>query len=85
MPQPIPKFKIGDIVTIKPYTGNSNSIHNIKLSKGSYEEVRLKGKATIQNIQYSPTNVYGNVYYLDGTSWIFHESVLLRGATKIRY
>lgn len=85
MPQPIPKFKIGDIVTIKPYTGNSNSIHNINLSKGAYEEVRLKGKATIRKSQYSSTNVYGNIYYLDDTSWVFHESVLLRVATKIRY
>lgn len=85
MPQPRPKFKIGDIVTIKPYTGNFNSTHNINLSKDYYEAVRLKGKATIRKIQYSTTNEYGNIYYLDNTSWVFHESVLLRVATKIRY
>lgn len=85
MSQPIPKFKIGDIVTIKPYTGNPNSIHNINLSKGDYEEVRLKGKATIRKSQYISTNEYGNIYYLDDTSWVFHESVLLRVAPKIRY
>lgn len=85
MPQPIPKFKIGDIVTLKPYIGNFNSTHNINLSKDYYEEVRLKGKATIRKIQYSTTNKYGNVYYLDNTSLVFHESVLLRAAPKIRY
>lgn len=81
----IPKFKIGDIVTIKPYSGNSNSIHNINLSKYPYEEVRLKGKAVIRKLNYNPYNEYGIIYSLEGTDWVFHETCLIQVNQKIRY
>ncbi|MDD2273970.1 MAG: hypothetical protein PHH29_17125 [Desulfuromonadaceae bacterium] len=87
MVPPIPKFKIGDIVIIKPYTGNINSTHNINLSKGSYEEVRRIGKLTIYKITHNEYNAYGTVYSFkeDIEKWVFHESVLLRVLNKIRY
>lgn len=81
----IPKFKIGDIVTIKPYSGNSNSIHNINLSRRPYEEVRLKGKAVITKTYYNKYNNYGTVYYLENSEWTFHETCLIKVNQKIRY
>lgn len=83
---PIPKFKVGDIVRLKPYSGDSNSIHNINLSKRAYEETRLKGgELTIRKIRYSAYNDYGVIYSLKGTDRVFHESVLLKVNKKIRY
>lgn len=83
--KPIPKFKIGDIVTIKPYSGNIDSTHNVNLSKRYYEEVRLKGKAVVRKTNYNPYNEYGIIYSLENTDWVFHESVLLKVDNKIRY
>ena len=83
--KPIPKFKIGDIVTIKPYSGNINSTHNINLSKRPYEEVRLKGKAVIRKLNYDPYSEYGIIYSLEDTDWVFHETCLIKVNQKIRY
>ena len=85
--QQMPKFKIGDIVIIKPYTGNSNSTHNINLSKCAYEEVRRIGKLTIDKVINNIYNQYGNVYSFkeDIEKWIFHESCLVRVNQKIKY
>ena len=87
MSQPIPKFKIGDMVILKPYTGNINSTHNINLAKSYYEGVRRIGRLTIYKIINNEYNEYGKVYSFeeDIEKWVFHESVLIRVSNKIRY
>lgn len=83
---PIPKFKVGDIVKLLPYTGNMDTIENINLSRTAYDETRNSLKSLkIRDVRYNKYNEYGTVYYI-GAHWLFHESrIVLANKIKIRY
>lgn len=75
--KPKPKFKVGDIVRLKPYVGNSNTIENINLSRTYYDKVRNSSKSLkIVGVGYNRYDEYGTVYYIE-PHWVFHESRII--------
>lgn len=82
--QPRPKYKVGDVVKLKPYIGDIDTIENINLLSWEYNSVRDRNKLTITMVHNSTSAGYGWVYGIHN-GYVFHESRIELVKKVIRY